>query len=172
MYKLKTYRRVICHDNIEWCKIGRRCQLKTNMRTLALTLAHKNLKNLHFIELLLNKVNNIWAKKKFKGVMFDGTESWCNIWRKTDFWLQKWHEEFSKFSFTRACPEVLKLRLWWYPFIQSRKCMRLKFAGSFVSWQWRMMQNWKRSWLASSKFTWGIWLSLTRVLENVKKLAL
>ena len=131
MYKLKTYRRVICHDNIEWCKIGRRCQLKTNMRTLALTLALKNLKNLHFIELLLNKVYNIWAKKKFKGVMFDGTESWCNIWRKTDFWLQKWHEEFSKFSFTRACPEVLKLGLWWCPFIQSRKCMRLKFTGEF-----------------------------------------
>ena len=30
--------------------------------------------------------------------MFDGTEYWCNIWRKTDLWFQKWNEEFSKFS--------------------------------------------------------------------------
>ena len=30
--------------------------------------------------------------------MFDGTEYWCNIWRKTDLWFHKWHEEFSKFS--------------------------------------------------------------------------
>ena len=30
--------------------------------------------------------------------MFDGTEYWCNIWRKTDLCFQKWHEEFSKFS--------------------------------------------------------------------------
>ena len=29
--------------------------------------------------------------------MFDGTEYWCNIWRKTDLWFQKWHEKFSKF---------------------------------------------------------------------------
>ena len=29
--------------------------------------------------------------------MFDGTEYWCKIWRKTDFRFQKWHEEFGKF---------------------------------------------------------------------------
>ena len=30
--------------------------------------------------------------------MFDGTEDWCKIWRKTDLCFQKRHEEFSKFS--------------------------------------------------------------------------
>ena len=63
---------------------------------------------------------------KYKGVMFDGTEDWCKIWRKTDLCFQKWHEEFGKFS-----PEhlkVSKLGLWWDPFIQSRKCMSLKFT--------------------------------------------
>ena len=30
--------------------------------------------------------------------MFDGTEYWYKIWRKTDLRFQKWHEKFSKFS--------------------------------------------------------------------------
>ena len=28
--------------------------------------------------------------------MFDDTEFWCKIWRKTDLCFQKWHEEFIK----------------------------------------------------------------------------
>ena len=58
--------------------------------------------------------------------MFHDTEDWCKIWRKTNLWVGKWHEEFddilpehSKFS---------KLGLWWDPFIQSTKFMGLKFA--------------------------------------------
>ena len=45
-----------------------------------------------------------WAKnirlelKKRRGDMFDGTEDWCKIWRKTDLCFHKWHEEFDKFS--------------------------------------------------------------------------
>ena len=77
----------------------------------------------------------LWSKyilfdlKKYRGVMFDGTEYWCKIWRKTDFCFQKWHKEFGKFS-----PEhlkVSKLEVWWDPFIQSRKFMSLKFTGEF-----------------------------------------
>ena len=40
----------------------------------------------------------MFALKKYRGVLFDGTEYWCKIWMKTDFCFQKWHEEFSKFS--------------------------------------------------------------------------
>ena len=32
--------------------------------------------------------------------MFDGTEVWYKIWRKTDLCFLKWYEEFGKFSFT------------------------------------------------------------------------
>ena len=28
----------------------------------------------------------------YKGVVFDDTEDWCKIWRKTDLCFQKWHE--------------------------------------------------------------------------------
>ena len=53
--------------------------------------------------------------KKCTGVIFHDTEEWCKIWRKTDLWFGKWHEEFDKFS-----PEhfkVSKLALLWDPFV-------------------------------------------------------
>ena len=40
--------------------------------------------------------------------------------------LEKWHEEFGKFSPERL--KVLKLELWWDPFVQSRKYVTLKFT--------------------------------------------
>ena len=64
--------------------------------------------------------------KKYRAFIFHDTEEWCKIWRKTDLWFGKWHEEFGKFS-----PEhlkVSKLGLWWDLLIQSRKSMRLKFT--------------------------------------------
>ena len=48
--------------------------------------------------------------------------SW--LWKKTNLWFGKWHEEYGKFS-----PEhlkVSKLGFWWDPLIQSRKNMSLK----------------------------------------------
>ena len=54
------------------------------------------LKHLHFNGLLLTKVYNVWAKKY--RVMFDDTEDWWKIRRKTDLYFLKWHEEFGKFS--------------------------------------------------------------------------
>ena len=47
----------------------------------------------------------IFELNKYRGVIFDGTEYWCKIWRKTDFYFyfEKWHEEFGKFP-----PEHLK----------------------------------------------------------------
>ena len=69
------------------------CYFKIDMRNWRiLTRALGNLKKLHFKEnlkklpfkgLLLTKVCNVWAKK-YRGVMLDGTEDWCRIWRKLD----------------------------------------------------------------------------------------
>ena len=36
------------------------------------------------------KKQNVWAKK-YTGVMFQGAEDWCEIWKKTDLCFQKWH---------------------------------------------------------------------------------
>ena len=59
-----------------------------------------------------------------RGVIFHDTEEWCKIWRKTDLWFGKWHDEYGKFS-----PEHLKaskLGFWWDRLIQSWKSMNLK----------------------------------------------
>ena len=59
--------------------------------------------------------------------MFDGTEDWWKLWRKTDLWFQKWHEKFGTFSPEHS--KVSKLGLWWDPLIQSRKGTSLKLTG-------------------------------------------
>ena len=64
--------------------------------------------------------------KKYKGVMFHGTEEWCKILRKTYLRFGKWYQEFGKFL--PELSKVSKLRLIWDLFIQSRKCMSLKFT--------------------------------------------
>ena len=108
--------------------------------------------------------------KKYWGVIFHDTEEWCKIWKKTDLWFGKWHEEFGKFS-----PEhwkVSKLGLWWDPFVQSRKYMNLKFKEELCVMTMKNHTKMKNSWLVVLKLTWGIWQILTRALENLKHLLL
>ena len=65
--------------------------------------------------------------RKYTRVMFDGIQDWYKVWRKTNLYFQKWHEEFGKFS-----PEhmkVSKLGVSWNPLVESWKCMSLKYTG-------------------------------------------
>ena len=101
MYELKIYRGVMCHDNEEWCKIWRGIDLSVQNW-------HEEFDKFWPEHSKISKICTLmdcfWPKyimfelKKYRGVMFDGTEDWCKIWRKTDLCFQKWHEEFSKFS--------------------------------------------------------------------------
>ena len=68
-----------------------------------LTWALESLKNVHFNGLFLTKVYIVWDKKVQRSYLHN-TNEWCKIWRKTDLWFAKWHEEFGKFS-----PEHLKV---------------------------------------------------------------
>ena len=132
-----------------------------------LTRALKSLKN----SVLMG---SLWPKylmfqlKKYGGVIFHNTDEWCKIWRKTDLWFEKWYEKFGKFSLEHL--KVSKLWLWWDPFVQRRKCMSLILQSSYVSWQWRIMQNLKSNWLVVLKLTWEIWRFLTWAIESLKKL--
>ena len=80
-------------------------------------------KNLHFDMSFPVKFD----LKKSSGDIFHYTREWCKIWRKTESCFQKWHEEFEKFS--REHLKVSKLGLWWDYFVQSWKCMSLRFTG-------------------------------------------
>ena len=110
-----------------------------------LTRALRTLKDFHFNWLLMSKVYIFWLKRN-RGVIFQNTKEWCKMWRKTDLWLGKRHEEFG---------------IWLDPFIQNRKCMSLNLRRCYVSWQWKTMQNLESNWLVISNVTWEIWQILT-----------
>ena len=67
----------------------------------------------------------MFGLKKYRGVICHDIEERCKIRRKTDLRFGKWHEEFGRFLPDHL--KVPKLGLW-DPFVQSRKCMRLKFT--------------------------------------------
>ena len=93
----------MCHDNEERTKIWRGIDLffKTDMRNLTSfdTNTQKSQKFAVSWALFLAKYICL-ELKNYRGIMFDSTEDWCKIWRKTDLRFEKWHEEFGKFSHT------------------------------------------------------------------------
>ena len=91
-----------------------------------LTWALKSLKDFHFNGLFLSKVYIIWDEKVQRSYLSWLWREMQNLEKKTDMLLGKWHQEFGKFSPERS--KVSKLELWRDPFVQSRKCMSLKFA--------------------------------------------
>ena len=101
MYELKFYRRVMCHENEEWCKIWRGIDLSFQNWDEEFDKfwprAFERLKNWHFNRLFLTKVI-MFELKKYRQAMFDSTGDWCKMWKKTDFYFQKWNEEFIKSS--------------------------------------------------------------------------
>ena len=127
LLELKKYRGVISHKTEEGYKI-------CGGIDLLFQDWHKEFEKFWPEHLEVSKmftlIGSFWAKyilfelKKYRGVIFHDIEEWCKIWRKTDLLLGKWHEEFGKFSPEHS--KVSKLKLWWDPFVQSRKCMSLK----------------------------------------------
>ena len=101
MHELKIYRGVMCNDTEELWKIWRGIDLSFQNW-------HKQFDEFWLEHWKVSKIYTLmgcfWPKyimfelKKYRGVMFDGTEDWCKIWRKTDLYFLKWHEEFGKFS--------------------------------------------------------------------------
>ena len=117
-----------------------------------LTRALKSLKNLYFNWLLVTKVYIVWATKIQRSylswhwsVMQILKKNWLLVWKKTwEIWqiftralCQNWHFDGILLS------KVEKVWSW-------------NLQRSYMSWQWRMMQNLKRNWLVISKLTWGI----------------
>ena len=163
-FQLKKYRGVMSHDTEEWCKIWGKADL----------LFEK-----------WHEIGDFWPERSEVSKICTSIDSYCTKYlmfdlknteelsfmklksdrRETELWFKKWHEEFGTFSPEHS--KVSKLGLWWGHFVQSRKCMSLKnLQRSYVSWQWTMMQNLKRNWLAISKLTSGIWQILTWTVEN------
>ena len=101
IFDLKKYRRVVFHDTEESCKIWRKTSLwfgKWHEEFGKFSPEHSNTSKIWTLMSCFWPKYKMFELRKYRGVMFDGTEYWRKIWRKTDLCLQKWHEEFGKFS--------------------------------------------------------------------------
>ena len=124
--------------------------------------------------------------KKYRGIMFHDIEEWCKIWRQTDLWFGKWHEEMGIEELKRNWLVISKLT-WGIWQILTRALGSVKdfhFNGSllskvyivlakkvlksYFSWHWTVMRNLKKNWLVVRKMTWWIWQVFTRALESLK----
>ena len=130
MHELNIYWGVIWNDTEEWWKIWTEIDLSFQNW-------HKEFDNFWLEHWKVSKIYTlmgcfrpkyiIFELKKYRGGIFHDTREKCKIWIKSDWWFEKWHQESGKFS-----PEhtrVSKLGLLLGPFIQSRKCISLKFTG-------------------------------------------
>ena len=99
-----------------------------------LTGALKSLKNVHFNMLFLNKVYNVWAKKVQRSYVW---WHWILMQNWTENWLLL---SRMAWNFYQSTSKVSKLGLLWDPFVQSRKCMSLKFTEDLYV---RTMKNTK-----------------------------
>ena len=144
MYELKIYGGVMCHDNEEWCKIWTGIDWPVqnwHEEFDDFWLQHSK------ISIICTLMGCFWPNyimfglRKYEGVMFDGTQGWYKVWRKTDLCFQKWHDMIWGIwqIFTRASSKVQKLGLSLGRSIQNRKCMSLKFTGELCV---MTMTNW------------------------------
>ena len=115
MYELKIYRGVMCHDNEEWFKIWTGTDLSVqNWHEEFDEFCPEHSKSSQICTLM----GCLWTRyimfklNKYRVVMFDGTEDWCKIWRKTDLCFQKWHEEFCKLL-PEHIPKSINWNFYW-----------------------------------------------------------
>ena len=80
------------HDNEEWCKIWTEIDWSVpnwHEEFKHFWLQHSN------ISIICNLMDCFWPKyitfelRKYREVMFDGTQDWYKVWRKTDWCFQK-----------------------------------------------------------------------------------
>ena len=139
--------------------------------TITWWILRQSLKNLHFDYFLLCKLFNVWPKKLQRShlswhwkVKQNLKKNWLVVWKMTwGIWQ----------IFTKAL-ESVKVRtwLWWGSFVQSRKCMSLKFTEKSCVMTMKNDTKLKEELTYHFKIEWEIWQILTRVLESLQNLKL
>ena len=110
MYELKIYRGVMCHDNEEWCKIWTGIDWSVqnwHEEFNDFWLQHSKISIICTLKGCFCPKYIMFELSKYRGVMFDDTQDWCKVWRKTDVCFQKWHEKFGNFNYSTL--ESLKI---------------------------------------------------------------
>ena len=118
-----------------------------------LTRALKSLKKLCFNWLLVTKVYIVWATKVQRSYL-STLKRYANFEEKLTCSLKKDLRNLANFH-----QSTWKCQIWDFDGILLSKVEKVwlwNLQKSYVSWQWRIMQNLKRNWLVISKMTWGI----------------
>ena len=118
MYELKIYRGVICHDNERWCKKLREMGLwvqNWHEEFNKFLPEHSKASQICTLMGYFGPKYIVFELRKYKQVMFDGTQDWYKVLKKTDVCFQKWNGEFGKVFPVHL--EVSKLGIWWHPFV-------------------------------------------------------
>ena len=84
-----------------------------------------SLKNVDFYWFLLCKAFNVWAKKVQRSYL---SWHWRLMQSLMKNWLVVWKMTWGIWQILTRALESVKMGLWWDPFVQSRKCMSLKFT--------------------------------------------
>ena len=125
MYALKIYRRAVCPDNDEWCKVWRVIDLPVQNWHEELALSeHSKISKMCIV------MGCFWPRyvkeahsKYFSwrwSVMQYLKKNWLVIWKRTwGIW---------KIFVRNFRLKMSKLGLWWDPFVQSRKLMNWKIT--------------------------------------------
>ena len=111
----------MCYGTEEWWKIWRGIDLSFqnwHKEFDEFWLEHSEVSQIYTLLGCFWPKYKIFELKKHRELIFDDTRECSKIWKKTDLWFGKWHEEFGKFSLDYL--KVSKLELLWGTFIQSR----------------------------------------------------
>ena len=131
-----------------------------------LTRALESLKNVHFDVLFLSRVYIVWAKKVQRSYL-----SWH--WRVIQN-LERNQHVVSKLTWgiwqilTRALENLKNFDFNGLFLSRVYIVWAKKVQRSYLSWHWRVIQNFERNQLVVSKLTRGIWHSLTWALGGLK----
>ena len=94
MNELQTSKGVVSNDTEEWWKIWRGIDLLFQNWHKEFDKFWLHNTKVSKIYTLMSYFWPIFELKKYRGALFHDTRLWCKIWRKTDLWFGKWHEEF------------------------------------------------------------------------------
>ena len=101
MHELNIYRGVMCNDTEEWWKIRKGTDLpfqNWHKEFEKCWLEHSKVSKIYILMGCFWPKFIIFKLKKYRGVIFDGTEDWFKIWKKTHLCFQKLHKELVKSS--------------------------------------------------------------------------
>ena len=124
MYDLTIHRGVMCHENGEWYKNWSYWNWATKLK-----LSYKSTEELSFMT--LKRYTN------FEEKLTCGSQK--DLRNLANFNHSTWKCQNLDFD------GILLSKV--------EKGMTLILQRSYLSWQWRIMQNWKRNWLVISKLT-------------------